>query len=669
MRRLRVVALALAFFTAFPLEVHSQPGAATGALEDPAPIPDGGIPAAAPRVSAAEIRIGRAELEAFVDGLVVARMQDHHVAGVTMAIVHHDAVLLAKGWGSADLASDRPVDAATTLFRPGSISKTFTWTAVMQLVEQGKIDLDADIQTYLPQLTIEDPGFEPITIRHLMAHTPGFEESVLGHLFEDRAEEALPILEYLRTHQPARVRGPGVQPSYSNYGAALAGLIVANLSGMAFEDYADRELFGKLGMRHSTFREPLPDRPIAPMPANLEALVSTGYRWEGGRYSPGGFTYISPLGPAGAMSTTASDMSRWMRVHLNEGELDGVRILSPETARKLHTQHYTMHPELPGLAHGFIESRLHGYRAIGHGGGTVHFMSDMQLIPELGFGLFVSTNTSTGGLLTRHLAREVVARFFPRHHAAHEPKAPAGFEARAGRFAGSYLASRRAHTTAEKPLLAAVSMLMVTPGPDGTLSFRSALGDQEFVEVEALVFHEWDGDGVVRFVEEDGKIVGLQTSLPILAFDKVGPLENPVFQGGLLALSMVVFAGAWIGAWLRRRRSPPPSRVERLASGSALAAGLVWIGFGALVTVALLEVGENYRRVLFEFPLPSFRAALTLAWLGAALSGLSAVLLIPVWAQGAWSIPRRLRHTALVAVAIFTTWLLDQMNWIGHHYF
>ena len=199
-----------------------------------------------------------AELETFFDGLMTAQLAAAHIPGATVAVVAEGEVLLAKGYGYADWEQRTPVRGDQTLFRPGSISKLFTWTAVMQLVEAGEIELDADVNTYLDfELPATYP--EPITLYDLMAHTPGFEDQGTGLFLRDPAD--LPPLEtYLKENVPARVYPPGEIGAYSNYGSAVAGYIVERVSGEPFEDYIARHILEPLGMTRSTFRSPR--RPI-----------------------------------------------------------------------------------------------------------------------------------------------------------------------------------------------------------------------------------------------------------------------------------------------------------------------------------------------------------------------------------------------------------------------
>ena len=197
--------------------------------------------------------INSGDLAAFLDGFIEARMAEHRVVGTTVAVVHNGRILFAKGYGHANLEESVPVRADTTLFRPGSISKTLTWTAIMQLEAQGLLALDEDIRTYLGDLPLTTNHDTPITLLDLMNHRPGFEDSALGHLFTKDAASVLPLADYLARYQPAQVNAPGEVSAYSNFGSGLAGLIVANVSGMPFEDYVDANITGPLRMTRTTF--------------------------------------------------------------------------------------------------------------------------------------------------------------------------------------------------------------------------------------------------------------------------------------------------------------------------------------------------------------------------------------------------------------------------------
>ena len=219
----------------------------------PPPAPAIAAPVAAPGGAPA---LTRADLEAWLDGFVPNAIAASDVAGAVVVVVKDGQIVLSKGFGYADVASKKPVDPKTTLFRPGSVSKLFTWTAVMQMVEAGKLDLDADVNTYLDfKLPARADG--PVTLRHIMTHTAGFEEQIKELIVSD-PKYLVPLAKYAREATPVRIYKAGSTPAYSNYATALAGYIVEHVSGESFDDYVEKHLFAVLGMQHASFRQPLP---------------------------------------------------------------------------------------------------------------------------------------------------------------------------------------------------------------------------------------------------------------------------------------------------------------------------------------------------------------------------------------------------------------------------
>jgi len=619
--------------------------------------------------AAAQPAIDSPDLAAFVDGFVIGRMESEQVVGVTVAVVHDGAMIFTRGYGHDDLAAGRPVDAGRSLFRPGSISKTFTWTAIMQLVEQGRVDLDADVRTYLPDLEIPDTFAEPITLRHLMAHTPGYEESAMGHLFSNDPAGALPLREYLSRYRPQRIRPPGVLPAYSNYGVAMAGLIVANVSGLPWETYAEQHLFEPLGMNDSTFREPWTTEHLEPMSRRLRDNVSHGYVRRNGTFEAGGFSFIGQVGPAGALSATATDMARWMLAHLNHGSLGQARILQAGTAQRMQRQHHTMDAQMPGMAHGFIESRVHGYRAIGHGGGTIYFLSDMQLVPELGLGVFISTNTSGGGgELIGEFVDTLVGRYFPPGPLTIEAPAP---DVQAGRpldaYASTYLSTRRPYTTVERLFMQ--NGVTVSAAADGELLVASPGGQYRLQPLGGDDFRSRESGRRVKFTSgTDGAVHAMLSPVPVMIFEKVGPLNDPNVLYAILAGGGFVLACSVVGAWLRRRRPLEQTPAEAWSARLLIVTALAWLAVFALGAVGTAPLLSDFASVFFDFPSPAFVTALALTLPAAVLTVLSALLLYPVWSTASWPLWRRLRHTGVALSALAVLLVLRHFNAVGLNY-
>jgi CubicO group peptidase (beta-lactamase class C family) len=554
------------------------------------------------------------------------------------------------------------VDPAVTLFRPGSISKTFTWTAVMQLFEQGKLDLDADMRNYLNDVVVPETFSQPITMNHLMAHSPGFEVLSAGGLGND-PETVAGFRDFMRHHQPKRVRPPGVVSSYSNYGTALAGMAVADLTGMAFESYVDQHIFQPLDMNDSTFRELWTNLEREPMPQRLAENRSPGYTWTNGGFAAHPMEFIHKMGPAGSMSTTATDMARWMLLHLGGGTLDGVQILAPETARLMHRQHFNHDPAVPGMAHGFMEYRIPGYRAFGHAGGTSFFVSQMVMVPELGFGLFASSNSRGGANVVMDLPALVVDRFFPGPENPKVVDPPSDSDPRNKRLAGTYVTTRRSYTAIAK-IGIIESPTVVSLTDDGFLVTSSSGESQRWVESAPLTFREVDGHEVLKFVEDEhGRIIRFLTDKPYFVMDRAGPLEKPSTVYVLVGLSVIAGLGALIAAWYRRKQPIEQSGSERCSSLVLTLAALCWLVFFPALILGLSSMGSPH------YPSPLLVTSLVIALIGAALTMVSAVLLYPVWSRRSWPVGRRLRHTAIVLIFVDLVFLLYGYNVIGFNFF
>ncbi|HKZ03104.1 MAG TPA: serine hydrolase domain-containing protein, partial [Pyrinomonadaceae bacterium] len=374
-----------------------------------------------------------ADVEAFLDGIVPLQLKEHDIAGATVSVVKDGKLLFARGYGYADVEKKKPVSPQETLFRPGSVSKLFTWTAVMQLFEQGKLDLDRDVNSYL-DFKIPDAFDKPITLKNIMTHTPGFEEAIKDLFVPGPATPDLG--QYLRTHIPNRIYAPGTVPAYSNYATALAGYIVERVSGRPFYEYVEENIFKPLEMTRSTFRQPLPQ--------GFAEAMSNGYKVASEAPKP--FEVVGAF-PAGSMSTTATDLAQFMLAHLQEGQLAGNKVLNPETARLMHSRLFALDDAANAMCYGFYEESRNGKRIIGHGGDTVLFHSDLHLVLDAGVGFFISYNSAGKGETSNRAAlwEAFLDRYFP--YMVSIPPSPDGPKESARAVSGTYMLSRRSETS------------------------------------------------------------------------------------------------------------------------------------------------------------------------------------------------------------------------------
>lgn len=445
-----------------------------------------------------------ADLEAFFDGLVPYALKQAGIPGGAVSIVKDGHIVFAKGYGYADLTARTPIMADTTLFRQGSLSKLFTATAVMQLVERGKLDLDANVNTYL-DFQIPDTFEQPITLRHLLTHTAGFEEMTARYIYVSSADRLAPLGQHLGAHVPKRIFGPGERIAYSNYGFALAGYVVERASGEAFASYVRKHIFEPLGMSRSTFEQPLP--------GDMENLLAKSYA---ALSKPAAlpFSYVQ-ISPAGAMTATVTDMSRFAIAHLQLGQLGDSRILRAETATLMHARQQQSAPGRSGFAFGFWEAHRNGWRLIGHSGDVGSFRTSLYLVPEAGYGIVTQLNGTgeAGRRLGSDVVRgEILEAFLDRYlpgEVAQEPTASTSV-ADAARVAGRYQSTRRNEST--RSLMAAVQADdEVSALPDGTIqvSSRSTASGALKVwrEVGPLVYREVGGEAHLSFVTDpDGRI-------------------------------------------------------------------------------------------------------------------------------------------------------------------
>ena len=417
-------------------------GRTVGADPAPAVSPQRLAPPASPQTErsappAAARALTKEDLDTFLDGFMGASLERQGVAGASVSVVADGRLLTARGFGYADMGRRIPVT-EDTLFRVGSISKLFTWTAVMQLVEQGRIDLDRDIDGYL-DFRIRSRDGRPVTMRQLMTHTAGFEEALRDLIVIGGDGRLQSLADFSRTHQPVRIFPAGEVPAYSNYGAALAGYIVQRVSGLSYADYVEQRIFKPLGMAHSSAR--------LPTPVGLQA--SLGYRTADG--PPIGIEYLTAT-PAGVISSSASDMTRFMIAHLNGGALPGdeaSRILRPQTVAQMHDTLRAPAPGVQPMALGFYRDDKNGVPLLAHAGDTIVFHSDLHIAPGRGVGLFVSVNSAGIGGGGHVVRAELLRRFMDRYYPA-PPPPPADPNARYSvtrRLDGMYMSSRRPQTT------------------------------------------------------------------------------------------------------------------------------------------------------------------------------------------------------------------------------
>jgi CubicO group peptidase (beta-lactamase class C family) len=530
-----------------------------------------------------------ADVSAWLDGLVPYAMNTGDIAGGVVVVVKDGQVLAQKGYGYADVAAKKSVDPERTMFRAGSVAKLVVHTAVMQLVEQGKLDLDADIQQYLDfPVPDADAHGKPVTLHNLMTHTGGFEELVRGLMARD-PKTFMPLETYVKATQPSRIFPPGEVPSYCNYCVTLEGYIVQRVSGEDFDDYLDKHIFAPLGMTSSTFRQPLPSQ--------FAEQMSTGYRTAS--QPPGYFELVGPA-PAGSLSTTGADMARFMIAQMHAYSGTQTPLLGHETAQRMQTTMFRAVPPSLGMSIGFFERDRNGHRVREHGGDTQFFHSKLAMFMDDDVGIFLSFN-STGkegavGPLREAIFAQFADRYFPAPLAELPPAKHAEVSARV--VTGRYSASRRAETTFFK-LFSLLGQSSIAPDEKGVLTvpgLNELNGKpKQWHEVAPWVWRESHGpeqvavkvEGAVKMLSAD-EVGGILVLLPV-PWQQSGAWILPVVGIATAILALTVLA--WpIAAWRRRKRgtplalSPRELQIYRVARVVALIDVVFLIGWMGIVS-------------------------------------------------------------------------------------
>ncbi|MFZ4300332.1 serine hydrolase [Streptomyces cinereoruber] len=595
-------------------------------------------------------------IDSLVDTAVAGYLADDRIPGAAVTVVAGGRTILAEGYGLADVGHRTPVDPDHTAFFLGSLAKLFTAQAASRLVAGGELDPKADVNERLRAVTVPDthPG-RPVTLHHLLTHTAGFDSDLVGRT-KARPEDVEPLAESLTTRRPPRVRAPGVVAAYDNYGYALAGQLVAEVTGQSFPAHVDEHVFRPLGMTSSTLAQPQPNAVAARLARGYRPDGAAGWAEDKGQY--GAWT---PSGP-GAVST-AADMGRWMT-----DQLTGASAAN----RLMQRVQYRQDPRLPGLGYGFEEWRRGGRTGWFKDGDISGFHSNLLLVPSHGVGVFVVFNgDGTDGRAGRdgkELIHRIVDALVPDAPKTATP-APAA-DAAVDSYTGTYRSARVSRTglMAVEGLASAVTVeregrnglrtVGLSTDPDRPEQSWSALGDG--------LFRERDAEGGTLAFTEDGLLVSSTTSAT--AYERLTWRQDPALHTGLLAFGLGVLALGAVGfpatALLRRARGrsghPPTARAARAA---AAAAGLTAIAF----TAALATVVADGNKMMEAVPLGS-PLLTTVTVLGTVLAFLTLGVTagaIAAWLRGWWSLPGRLAFSCTAAAAAAATVVLVHYHLVG----
>ncbi|HYL62880.1 MAG TPA: serine hydrolase [Candidatus Methylomirabilis sp.] len=634
------------------------------------PTPPKTAPTAAPVVTisaataptAAAHPLEKTDLEAFFDGLIPLQMERSDVAGATVLVMKDGQTLLKKGYGYSDVTKKSPVDPDTTMFRLASISKLFTWVSVMQLAEQSKLDIDADVNKYL-DFRIAPAFGKPISLRNLMTHTGGFEEVIRDIIFTD-PKHAMSLRDFLLRNQPRRMYAPGEIPAYSNYGVGLAGYVVQRVSNEPFEQYVSEHIFIPLEMKHSSFNEPIT--------TELSPFVSAGYRNTTEKPAIG-FEIFLPA-PAGGVSSSAADMGRFATALLNGGELDGQRILKMETRDLMWTPQFRASDSLPPICMGFYQTWRNNLHFIGHDGDLIAFHSMFLLEPTQKLVLFISYNSAgSAGRNRTEILNGFADRYFPAYTAPAFQNTPA---AQLKDAEGSYQSTRRADST-KLAIGNPFSQAVAKVDKDGVLTVDTSKDLRGHTRKwkpigKDLWQSEDDQSRAFAIRDSSGKIVRVAVDFPGVQLQRVPWYEKQSFVASSLGSSagillLVVLASLIrLGRWLffrKRLAWQPQPGTTRLSFAPRIAA-FTWI-------IVAIWMGLLMRSLQGD-ALPSFPLIERYFWWITWFSVLAAFFSIfavfsglRIWNRTDLRQITKVKFSLVALACVFLTWYSIHWNLIG----
>ena len=542
----------------------------------------------------------KAEFASFIDGFIQGNLQRQRVHGLVVAAVKDGEVVFSRGYGYADLKGTIPADPDKTLFRIGDISKLLTATAVLQLVEGGRLELDRDVNDYLRTWQLSPPFEKPVTLRHLLTHTAGFDErwTQMGAL---TSADERGFARKISLLIPARVFPPGEVYSRSNMGYTLAGAIAERYSRQPFSRAIQKKLLTPLDMKSSGFV----------LTAEQLSRLAQGYDPQG---QPIPYRYYYDL-PAVGFSSTAADMAKFMIAQLQYGKYGRKYLLNERYSRGLFARQFTPHPRIIGTALGYDGLRFGSLRGVGQNGDIDGFSSFLFLIPEKNFGFFIA---ATGEKLDfrDEMADALVARFWPGALSTDVPTVNVAATVDTD-VAGYYRHNRIAHSTAEKAFSLLREQMKVEVIPEGVLLD----GVKWMATEEPLLFKKENGGDYLFFQKnQEGQVLSMTVKGVWDTYDKLPLRETLPWQRGLLILFTLTSVFSCIGFVLAvalNRGRLPWERGGVSMTEIWLLSTLFWMS--QLVFVAGLLLSQKFLGPAFLYAIPFRVKALLLIPMAGAL--------------------------------------------------
>ncbi len=598
--------------------------------------------------------IDPSDVKHFADNFFDTKLEEYHVPGVVFIMIKDDKIIYSQGYGYTNIEKKIKPDPGKSIYRVASNSKLFIATAVMQLYEKGKIDLDTDVNVYMDKKVIPGDSYPPVTLRHLLTHTAGFDDINvrMSTLYE---ENRLSLEEFITQRVPDRVYPPGVVTSYSNYGYALAGYIVERVSGQPYHSYIDNNILKSLGMNQSGF---FINKPLIQNLATPYVYIDNDFR-----ELP--YDYIHPY-PVAALMTTAKDMASFMIMHLNDGRHNSATILDKSTAWNMHKQQFTNHKELPGMSFGYIEDMINGIRVLTHGGWTAGYKTTQVLIPSKNTGYFISGNYEYPSGNQYKIYDEFRELFFNKFYPGkNNVQVKNQFSTAIEIFEGNYRNNRYDRDTIAK-LGILLNDLKVKVHDESSIKIKNKI----YTRKDNLLFMENEGNAAIgfRLNDQENPSFLFKGSNPTVGYEMLSWYETSSFHMLIIGICVILFLTSPVIFYILYKKNdysalPKPGfpRVPYLlASANGIALVLFFAAMG-LVLLSTVQISLWWQTppiipYLLLIPLISIPCTLYMIY-----------LVVRNWKASSGFLVERIYFTILTTAFVAFLLFLNYFNLVGYY--
>lgn len=587
--------------------------------------------------------------EKMTDEYMKKVLEEYKVAGAAVSVVKDGRIFFKKGYGYADINEKIAVSPDTTAFHICSVSKVFTATAAMQMVEQGKLSLDTDVNDYLTAFKVKNPFSKPVTLRTLLTHTSGFEDETPLYLKSngDVFFDSLPKLEdELKAYLPSVVYEPGTVCQYSIYGMALAGYLVEKASGKPFSDYVTDNILKPLDMKNSSYG----------LNKDIIRNMAKPYKYNG-VFNEDAYRLMSDH-PSGSIIASASDMAAFMLMHLNNGEYNGKKLLNKDTAIEMHKHQYPNDGKLTGFGLGFYETMRNGRRTIEHGGYIPTFSSKMTMLPNENIGMFIAINTDSKQ--SGRVCNKYVDKFYDFFTSEAENteaeaalKADIPLDIALDKINGSYIFDTYSRSDVTK-LKAVLLTCKVQCDEEGKLTFSADGNSWEFGYAGNGYFYNKE-IGYCRISDK-----GSETYLSILGLDyeKVNASYQKILIASIVFLPIILISILILIISIIRKRKIKDKKLLILKSALLLMCILLPLFYGLIGLVGFKSMSSD-TLVVRNVLLPLIPAVCYLTLIATTIA---AVLTGKSWLSKEYSIGSKLYYSLLIIGALINLVFMFIMN-------